>query len=160
MRGFEAASGLLADRIRKAGESRGFAMTRLLTHWAEVVGDDLARVTRPVRVSYGREGLGATLTVWAQGAVAPLVEMQKPQIAARVNAVYGYAAISRISLTQTDPGGAGFAEAPAPYAPPPPEPPPAIPSAAVAAVTEGVTDPGLHDALARLAANVMTKAKA
>ena len=50
MRGFEAASGLLKDRIRSAGESRGFAVTRLLTHWPEVVGEDLARVTRPVKV--------------------------------------------------------------------------------------------------------------
>ena len=31
MRGFEATSGLLKDRIRTAGESRGFAVTRLLT---------------------------------------------------------------------------------------------------------------------------------
>ena len=36
-RGFEPASGLLKDRIRAAGESRGFAVSRLLTHWAEVV---------------------------------------------------------------------------------------------------------------------------
>lgn len=154
MRGFEPASGLLAERIRKAGESRGFAMTRLLTHWAEVVGEDLARVTRPVKVAYGREGIGATLTVWAQGAMAPVVEMQKARIVERVNAVYGYAAVARVALTQTDPGG--FAEAPAAYAPPPAR---TIPPAAETAA-EGVTDPGLRDALSRLAANVMMKPKA
>ncbi len=55
MRGFEPASGLLKDRIRSAGESRGFAITRLLTHWADVVGADLARSTRPVKVGYANQ---------------------------------------------------------------------------------------------------------
>lgn len=155
MRGFEPAAGLLADRIRKAGESRGFAMTRLLTHWSEVVGEDLARSTRPVKVGYGRDGFGATLTLWAQGAAAPLVEMQKDRIRERVNAVYGYNAVSRVVLTQTDPG---FAEAPAAYAPPRRTSAPIPPAAAAAAAD--VTDPGLRDALSRLAANVMQKPKA
>ncbi len=43
MRGFERTSGLLQDRIRKAGETRGFAVARLLTHWAEIVGEEIAR---------------------------------------------------------------------------------------------------------------------
>ena len=105
MRGFEAASSLLRDRIRAAGERRGFAVTRLLTHWADIVGDDIARTTRPVKVGYTREGLGATLTILAQGASAPMVEMQKDRIRSRVNACYGYNAISRVLLTQTS--GAG-----------------------------------------------------
>ncbi len=156
MRGFEPASGLLADRIRKAGESRGFAMTRLLTHWDEIAGEDLARVTRPVKVGYGREGMGATLTLWVQGAMAPLVEMQKAAILARVNAVYGYAAVARITLTQTDPGAGpgGFAEAPSAWAPAPVARP--IPPAAVQAAAD-VTDPGLRDALTQLAANVLAR---
>ena len=50
MRGFEPAAGLVQDRIRKAGESRGFAVSRLLTHWAEIVGADTAACTRPVKM--------------------------------------------------------------------------------------------------------------
>ena len=37
MRGFERTSKLLGSRIRKAGESRGFAVTRLITHWDEII---------------------------------------------------------------------------------------------------------------------------
>ena len=44
IRGFEATSGLLKDQIRKVGESRGFAIARLLTHWPEIAGEDLAGV--------------------------------------------------------------------------------------------------------------------
>ena len=34
-RGFEPTWALLGDRVRKAGESRGFAVSRVLTHWPE-----------------------------------------------------------------------------------------------------------------------------
>ena len=118
-RGFEHTSGLLRERIRTVGEKRGFAVTRLLTHWHEIAGPDIAPIARPVKVGYGRQGLGATLTVLVSGAQAPLVEMQKERIRERVNACYGYNAIARLRLTQTAPDGfaegqAGFAPAPRP----------------------------------------------
>jgi len=108
MRGFERTSALLAQRVRKGGESRGFAVSRLLTHWAEVVGTDLAAMARPVEISYGREGFGGTLTLLTTGAQAPLLEMQSATIREKVNACYGYAAIARIRITQI--AATGFAE--------------------------------------------------
>ncbi|MDZ4134297.1 MAG: DUF721 domain-containing protein, partial [Paracoccaceae bacterium] len=115
MRGFEPAAGLVKDRIRSAGEKRGFAVTRLLTAWAEIVGTDLATMTRPVKIGYGKGGMGATLTLLTASTQAPMVQMQLPAIREKVNACYGYAAISRISLTQTAP--MGFAEGQASFAP-------------------------------------------
>lgn len=161
MRGFEAASGLLADRIRRAGEKRGFAVARLLTHWAEVAGEDLARITRPVKVGYGREGFGATLTLLTSSAQAPMVQMQLPALRDRVNACYGYAAIARIALTQTAP--VGFAEGQASFTPAPkPAPRPAADPALAARAAEtarGVQDGSLRDALALLAQNILNKTK-
>lgn len=107
-RGFEPASGLLREQIRAAGETRGFAVTRLLTHWAEIVGEATAAITRPVKVGYGREGMGASLTLLVAAAHAPMVQMELPRLKERVNAVYGYGAIARILLTQT--AATGFAE--------------------------------------------------
>lgn len=110
-------------------------MSRLLTHWAEVVGEDVARLALPVKVSYPRDGFGATLTVLTTGASAPLVQMQAPAIRDRVNACYGYNAIARITITQTAP--TGFADgqvafAPAPRRePPPPTPQPPKPRVAL-----------------------------
>jgi hypothetical protein len=49
--------------------------------------------------------------------MAPIVEMQKEKLRERVNAVYGYAAISRIILTQT--ASTGFAEGQAEFTPAP-----------------------------------------
>ena len=79
-KGFARTSSLLQGRIRKAGETRGFAVTRLLTHWAEIVGEDTAQIARPVDVKYGRQGFGATLTLLTTGAQAPMLEMQKERL--------------------------------------------------------------------------------
>lgn len=160
MRGFEAAFGFMKDPVRRVGESRGFAVSRLLTHWPEVVGEDLARVTRPVKVGYGREGLGATLTLLTTGAMAPLIEMQKDQIRTRVNAVYGYNAISRVHLTQTAP--IGFAEGQIEFTPAPKTSSVVAPEvqAAAAEVVAPIADAGLRSALERLAENILNRRKA
>ena len=155
-RGFERASGLVAARIRNAGESRGFAVTRLLTHWAEIVGPDIASVARPVDISYGR-GFGATLTVLTTGAQAPMLEMQKEAIREKVNACYGYAAIQKIRLTQT--AASGFAEGQVAFEPPPnsKETPQAPITPEATAAARGVDDGNLRDALERLGANVLSR---
>jgi hypothetical protein len=156
-RGFEPASRLLAERIRTAGESRGFAVARLLTQWPEIAGEDLARITRPVKISYGREGFGATLTLLTTGAVAPMVEMRKEQLRERVNAVYGYSAIARIHLTQT--ASTGFAEGQAQFTHAPkaaPAPDPALVAKASETAAE-IKDDGLRAALELLARNVLTR---
>lgn len=159
-KGFERTSSLLTQRIRKASESRGFAQSRLLTHWEEVVGEDVAAIARPVNVSYGRQGFGAALTILTTGANAPMVEMQKEQIRAKVNAVYGYNAISRVRITQTAP--TGFAEGRAVFeravTPKKPEISPDIKQAA-AQSAGGVQSDDLRAALERLAQNVLTKSK-
>jgi len=156
-RGFEATGGLLRQHIRTAGEKRGFAVARLLTHWAEIAGEDLARVTRPVKVGYGREGMGATLTLLTTGAVAPMVEMQKERLREKVNAAYGYAAISRILLTQT--AASGFAEGQAEFTPAPKAPPPPDPAilAKAAKTAAPVNDPDLRAALEAMAQNILTR---
>jgi len=157
-RGFKRTATLLNEQIRRAGESRGFAVTRVLTHWAEIAGPDIAAIARPVKIGYGRTGFGATLTVLTTGAHAPMLEMQKDQLRERVNAVYGYNAISRVRITQTAP--TGFAEGQAQFAAPAPKarPEPAPETCRDAAETAGaIADDGLRAALERLGRNVLSK---
>ncbi|MGL4235363.1 DUF721 domain-containing protein [Tabrizicola sp.] len=158
-RGFEPAFGLMKEPVRAAGESRGFAVARLLTHWAEVAGEELARKTRPVKIGYGHGGMGATLTLLVKATEAPMVQMALPVLKERVNSVYGYAAVSHIHLTQT--AATGFAEGqaeftPAPKAPPPPDP---VIEAKAHEAAEGVDDPSLRSALEQLAQNILTRAR-
>jgi len=112
-RGFVHAGGLLNARIRGASEKRGFAEARLLTQWPEIVGEAVAKIAKPVKISYTRHGLGAKLTVLALGANGPELQMQLPRIQERVNACYGYSAISEIRITQT--ASTGFAEPATPF---------------------------------------------
>lgn len=159
--GFKRTSALLQTSIRRASESRGFAQSRLLTHWAEVVGEDIAAIARPVEVSYARQGMGATLTLLTTGAQAPMLEMQKEKLRERVNAVYGYNAIARIRITQTAP--VGFAEGQVDFTHRPKEV--AMPALApetlqvASSLAAPVTDDGLRAALERLARNVLTKSQ-
>ncbi|MFT6774243.1 MAG: hypothetical protein ACJA1L_001955 [Paracoccaceae bacterium] len=100
-RGFLHAAALSSEPVRTAFSRRGFAETRVLTDWDAVVGEALAPLCRPVKVTYGGGGFGATLIVLAEGARAPEVEMLGPRIIERVNAFYGYRAVSRFKVVQT-----------------------------------------------------------
>ncbi len=158
-RGFSRAATLMQTSIRKASEERGFAVTRLLTHWAEVVGAATAQIATPVNVSYSKGGMGATLTVLTTGAQAPMLEMQKEQIREKVNACYGYRAISRVRITQTAP--TGFAEGRVAFAPAPQVHKtldPAVTTAAKA-LSEDIQSDDLRQALTALGANVLAKHK-
>ncbi|MEL7465033.1 MAG: DUF721 domain-containing protein [Pseudomonadota bacterium] len=159
-RGFLRAGELTPAALKTAGAKRGFAELRLLTEWRAVVGEALARVCRPVKVSYSRKGpgLGATLIVTAEGARAPEVDMQKERILEKVNAFYGYRAVSRLSIDQSRANmmqarlaTTGMAEAAAGWSGPAAKPAPRP--------VDGVEDEGLALALARLGANVTAKAR-
>ncbi len=156
-RGFKRTASVLSPRIRKAGEARGFAVSRLLTHWAEIVGEDIARAAHPVDISYGRQGFGATLTILTTGAEAPLIEMQKQQLREKVNAVYGYNAIARVRITQTAATGFGDAGPSFVHAPRP------SPDPRVAGKADDLARPVENDdlrlALERLGRNVLSKNK-
>jgi hypothetical protein len=157
-KGFARTASLLTQKIRKASESRGFAQSRLLTNWAEVVGDDAAAISRPVEVSYGRGGMGATLTLLTTGANGPILEMQKEQLRVRVNAVYGYNAIARVRVTQT--AATGFAEGRVAFEHAPKKAVKAHDPALRAQATKSaahIGDDGLRDALARLGENILNK---
>ena len=158
-KGFTRTASLLTGRIRAASESRGFAQSRLLTQWAEIAGPDVATIARPVEIGYGRGGMGATLTLLTTGAHAPMLEMQKEKLRAKVNAVYGYNAIARVRITQT--AATGFAEgrvdfAQAGLADDTAPTDPAIRQQAELTASP-VGDDGLRDALARLGENILKK---
>ncbi len=101
--GFKKASVFLNKNILEASESRGFSQSRVLTHWSEIVGEEISSVSIPTKVSYKSEGLGATLTILTSGSSGPVLEMQKQFIKDKINAVYGYNAVHKIKITQSSP---------------------------------------------------------
>ena len=159
-KGFERTSGLLQGQIRRASETRGFAESRVLTHWAEIVGETVSNMAVPVKVSYAQGGFGATLTILTTGAHAPMLQADLPKIKDKVNACYGYAAIARIRITQTAP--TGFADGQVAFKPAPKtEPAAPDPKVAVAArdFAAKVSDDSLRAALEALGQNIISRQK-
>ena len=157
-RGFKRTATLLNHQIRRAGESRGFAVSRLLTHWAEIVGQDIAGIAKPVKVGYNKMGLGATLTILTTGPQAAMLSMEREKLREKVNSVYGYNAISRVYITQTAP--IGFVEGQASFDHKPSQVEPEIsPEIAAEAdrVSRDVNDEELRAALGRLGRNVLSR---
>lgn len=68
--------------IRTLSARFGPGLSELDEHWPVIVGDALARYTRPEKFQGGSAGL--TLVVRAQGPAAALTEAQAPQILDRV----------------------------------------------------------------------------
>lgn len=158
-RGFTHTAALVEKRVQKAGSARGFAQMRLLTHWDEIVGAEIANIARPVKVSYARQGIGARLTILARPARAPELQMQLPLIKERVNASYGYSAISDIFITQSA-DASGFAEPNAAFIHD--QPAPCLrPAQAekLQAVVADVADPALRKLLESLGENILLASK-
>ena len=155
--GFKKASVLLKKNIQKVSESRGFAQSRVLTHWSEIVGEEISSVSIPTKVSYKTDGLGATLTILTSGSSGLILEMQKEFIRTKINAVYGYNAVQKIKITQSSPLALiRKNENPKSVIPKKNKPKVEISTSLEKAVNE-IEDKNLRQALEELAINVFTK---
>lgn len=152
-KGFTHAGGLLDRTVREGTQKRGFSETMILTRWEEVVGADIAAISQPSTVRFSKGGLGATLVVLTNGARAPEVQMKLPLIRERVNACYGYNAITKVVITQTDAASPGFSEQQATFTPAKPM----RDDAGDVFNLEDVKDAGLRDALDFIGNHVLTK---
>ena len=158
--GFQRTSALVEQKLRAVSESRGFAITRLLTHWGDIVGTQISDISVPVKVSYAQKGFGATLVILTTGAHAQMLEMQLPVIREKVNACYGYNAITRVRITQTAP--VGFSEGHAQFKAivKTAEPNTCPDTAAKAASISGeIKDEGLKAALSAFGENILKNEK-
>ena len=151
---------LAADVLAPIVEQHGHATAQVILRWADVAGPPLAHVTRPLRVSWPRrldDGAGetsarpregATLVVVCESAHALDLQFSAPAILERVNLLYGWRAITRLSIRQAP------VEKTAPR--PRRNPPPPAPSRLTEPL-QGIEDHALRTALERLAATITTK---
>ena len=138
--------GRLIDRaLSKPMRRNGFAHSEVLTRWSAIVGPELASASCPEKLSYAPHNHGAgTLSIRVTGAAALEFQHREPQIIERVNAYFGFRAVSRIRLIQ----GSLPTSDDRPDARP--IEPPAGKSSGRPRSTIGVADERLRDALDRL----------
>jgi hypothetical protein len=131
---------------------QGFASTDIVTHWAEIVGPEIAAHAEPMRLQWPRgaahETEPATLVLRVEGPAALEIQHLSGVIIERVNQFFGWRAVRRIALRQ-----APLVRAPKRRAPSPPD---QEVVAEVAASLPEMSDTGLRGALARLGAAVKT----
>ena len=156
--GFRNVGGLAQRLTSSLAKGRGTSIARLQADWIAIVGDDLARRTRPEALIAGRGARGTTkdggklLRLRVSGASALEVQHMAGQLVERVNAYAGYRLIDDLRLVQ------GTISAP-PLRPALPKPS-AETERRVASQVAGVKDPELRQVLARLGARIAASRRA
>ena len=94
-------STMIDPMIAPSAKARGFAIGRIVSHWHDIVGD-MSSWCRPDAVSFPRDSrMDGTLRLQIASGRGPQAQAMSDVIIDRVNANFGYRAISRISLVQT-----------------------------------------------------------
>ena len=90
---------------RAAFARYGFAYADLLTQWPAIVGDAVAQWSEPERIKWPRAGAderkqGGTLVIRVTPGRGLDLQHETPRIIDRINAFYGYGAISQVKIRQ------------------------------------------------------------
>jgi hypothetical protein len=88
--------GLIKELDAQFGRGAGALEPR----WREIVGDQLARVTRPQKLTKGRGGTGGVLELRVAGPAALLVQHQSAEILSRVNLFLGAGSVDKLRIAQ------------------------------------------------------------
>ena len=108
-RGLKSISRLAQDIGRTSFKKQGFNGIEIFKQWPYIVGDHLAQYCMPEKINWpkGRGEImsdqfnGATLVIKCLGAFALEIESSAPMILQRANIMFGYAAIGKIKLKQS-----------------------------------------------------------
>ena len=94
-------SGLIDKMVAPSVQKRGFVISRLVSEWPAIAGD-MAHWSRPSQLNLSRGG-GGTLKLAIASGFGPVALQMKGVIIDRVNASFGYRAISEVVFVQTLP---------------------------------------------------------
>src|SRR5688500_19002733 len=89
-------SRLIKDLDAKYGQGAG----ALTARWREVVGEEIARRTEPVKLVKGRNGAPSSLEIRVAGPAAAIIQHRAHEILARVNLFLGPDAVQKLRIVQ------------------------------------------------------------
>lgn len=72
----------------------------LSARWREIVGDEIARRTEPVKLVKGRNGGPSSLEIRVAGPAAAIIQHRAHEILARVNVFLGAEAVQKLRIVQ------------------------------------------------------------
>ena len=84
------------------------AAVRVVSDWPAIIGEELARVTMPERLSFPRGAAatsepGGVLRIRAAGPLALELQHLEPLVIERINRYFGYRAVARLAFVQAPP---------------------------------------------------------
>ena len=96
-------STMIEPMVAPSANERGFAISRLISHWHDIVGDTAAWC-RPADIHFPRDSRNnGTLKLQITSGRGPQAQAMSAQIIDQVNAAFGYQAVGRITLVQNLP---------------------------------------------------------
>ena len=96
-------STMIEPMVAPSANERGFAISRLISHWHDIVGDTAAWC-RPADIHFPRGSRNnGTLKLQITSGRGPQAQAMSAQIIDQVNAAFGYQAVGRITLVQNLP---------------------------------------------------------
>lgn len=147
----------IADLIPSIGDTSfrkfGFIQSSLVSRWAEIAGPRYAVMASPESIAFARgKKADGTLHLVVTSATAIFMQHAEPEIIARVNRFFGYAAVARVKYRH------GTLSAPKRPEPRPAAPPSLKPiSIALADGLKPIADPELQTVLESLARSLEEK---
>lgn len=95
-------SGALNWSVKEAFTVRGFSNQDVIHRWSDIVGDSLAAVCTPIKLTFpkGSQGNGQLYVKVQNGAHALEVQFQEPVILERLATFYGYRIATRVVIMQ------------------------------------------------------------
>lgn len=89
-------SKLVRDLDARFGQGPGALQAR----WREIVGEQIARRTEPVKLTKPRGGAAAALEIRVAGPAASIIQHQAHEILARVNLFLGEGSVDKLRIVQ------------------------------------------------------------
>ncbi len=91
----------LLNQVAKQAVGHGWQdYGTLLQHWREIMGDEIAPHTTPIKISLparrSSDATPGTLHIAAPAALAAQMQMETPKLLARLNSFFGYQAFGRL----------------------------------------------------------------
>ena len=94
---------MIEPLVAPSANERGFAISRLISHWQDIVGDTAAWC-QPADIHFPRSSSNdGTLKLQITSGRGPQAQAMSAQIIDQVNAAFGYQAVGRITLVQNLP---------------------------------------------------------
>jgi len=139
---------------KRAFGRRGFADGAIIADWPSVIGEHLAGLSEPERITYpqGKRAGGTLHLRIASGSIAVELQHLEPLLIERINGYFGYKAVEKVRLIQ-----APLAKASGGTARHERSPLDEKKVREVADILSDVSDPELHEALDRLARAVLSR---